>query len=451
MHKRSMLPTIIVVVVVGALVAAGYVFFKDLEGPSVQITPASGRVSPSTVLKVRMEDPAGIRSLVVGIRKNNVLNVIFNRHFDEYKPVCVVDVPLKDAQLREGAFEMEIRATDASLAGFGQGNTRTELLPMRLDTQPPRISIKTLPPNIRRGGASVIRYAIDEDVTENGVLIGDYFVPGYLQKDGTYLCFFPFPYTMTAREYKNAVQITATDLAGNVSKSHLTVMAFERTFRNDKIEIRDNFLEAVQSKLSHLAPGAKSPLECYLYINNEVRSANVEALRKLRTDTAAAILWEGAFLRMPRAASRAGFADHRYFTYQGRQVGESWHLGFDLASVRNADVPAANNGRVIFTGEMGIYGNLLVIDHGLGVMSLYSHLSEIMVKPGEVVSKGQQIGRTGSTGLAFGDHLHFGMLVGGVEVTPLEWIDPRWIRTNIVERIGAEFFPGASAPATARN
>ena len=96
---------------------------------------------------------------------------------------------------------------------------------------------------------------------------------------------------------------------------------------------------------------------------------------------------------------------------------------------------------------MGIYGNLLVIDHGLGVMSLYSHLSEILVKAGEVVGKGQLIGKTGSTGLAFGNHLHFGMLVGGVEVTPLEWIDPRWIRTNVVERIGAEFFPGAGAPA----
>lgn len=447
MQRRSMFPTIVVAVVIGAFAVAGYVFFKDLEGPAIQITPSSGRVSPATVLKVRMEDPAGIRSLVVGIRKNNVLNVIYNRHFDKYEPVCQVDVPLKDAQLREGAFEMEIRATDASLAGFGQGNTRTELLPMRLDTQPPRISIKTLPPNIRRGGSSVIKYTIDEDVAENGVLVGNYFVPGYLQKDGSYLCFFPFPYTMTARDYKNAVQITATDLAGNVSKSHLTVMAFERTFRNDKIDIQDNFLEAVQSKLSHLAPNAKNPLECYLYINNEVRAANVEALRNLRSDTAAAILWEGAFLRLPRSASRAGFADHRYFSYQGKQVGESWHLGFDLASVRNAEVPAANNGRVIFTGEMGIYGNLLVIDHGLGVMSLYSHLSEILVKAGEIVSKGQMIGKTGSTGLAFGDHLHFGMLVGGVEVTPLEWIDPRWIRTNVVDRIGAEFFPGASAPA----
>ena len=125
-------------------------------------------------------------------------------------------------------------------------------------------------------------------------------------------------------------------------------------------------------------------------------------------------------------------------TYQGKQVGESYHLGFDLASVRNAEVPAANNGRVVFTGELGIYGNLVVIDHGLGLMSLYSHLSEIHVKVGDVVQKGAIIAKTGSTGLAFGDHLHFGILVGGVEVTPLEWLDPKWIKDNITGRLNAQ-------------
>lgn len=444
MRATSIVSTGLAVLVLGALAAGGYVFFRDMDGPAIQVQPDTGRVSPATVLEIRMKDPAGIRSLVVGIRKNNVLNVIFNRHFDDYLPERTVSVPLKDAQLREGAFDLEIRATDGSYAGFGQGNTRTELLPMRLDTQPPRISVRTLPPNVRRGGAAVIRYAIDEEVRSSGVLIAGYFVPGYLQKDGSYLCFFPFPYTMTAREYKNAVEITATDLAGNTTRSRLSVMAFERTFKSDNLDLKDNFLLAVENKLRHLAPQAADPLECYLYINNQVRAANVQALRDISRDTAAAMLWRGAFTRLPRSAPRAGFADHRFFHYQGRQVGESFHLGFDLASVRNADVPAANSGRVIFTAELGIYGNLVIIDHGLGLMSLYSHLSEIQTRAGAVVAKGQVIARTGSTGLAFGDHLHFGILVGGVEVTPLEWIDPKWIRDNIVDRIGPEFFAGGA-------
>lgn len=441
MRKGSMISAFFGILLIVILGGGAYLFFKDLDGPSIEITPATDRVSPASVLKVRMKDSSGIRSLVVGIRKNNVFNPIYNKHFDEYLPEREVEVPFKDAQLREGAFEMEIRATDGSMAGFGQGNTRTQLMGMRLDTQPPRISMQALPPNVRRGGAAVIRYTIDEKVTRNGVLINDYFVPGYLQKDGSYLCFFPFPYTMTAKEYKNAVEITATDLAGNTAKNRLSLNAFERTFKNDKLDLKDNFLEAVENKLGNLAPGARDPLECYLYINNQVRAANVEELRNIRLNTAHAILWSGVFLRMPRSAPRAGFADHRYFSYQGKPVGESYHLGFDLASVRNAEVPAANSGKVILTGELGIYGNLIIIDHGLGVMSLYSHLSETFVRPDDIVAKGQLIGKTGDTGLAFGDHLHFGMLAGGVEVTPQEWIDPKWIKDNVTGRIGEDLMP----------
>ena len=437
MRKKNFFSTILSLLILIALIACGYIFFKDMDGPSIAIAPDTGRVSPHTPLQITLADPSNIRSLSVGVRRNNVVTPIFQRHFEEYLPQRTVEVSLKNAGLREGAFELEIKATDASLAGFGQGNTRTEVLAMRLDTQPPRISVKTLPPSVRRGGAAAIRYTIDEEVTQSGVLVAGYFVPGFLQKDGSYICFFPFPYTMTAVEYKNAVELTATDMAGNVTRSRLGLLAYERNFKSDTISISDNFLASVNSKLGYLAPNAANQLEGYLYINNQVRAANVETLRALRKDTAAAMLWDGTFQRLPRSAARAGFGDHRYFTYQGKQVGESYHLGFDLASVRNAEVPAANNGRVVFTGELGIYGNLIVIDHGLGLMSLYSHLSEIHVKVGDVVQKGAIIAKTGSTGLAFGDHLHFGMLVGGVEVTPLEWIDPKWIKDNITGRLNA--------------
>ena len=214
-------------------------------------------------------------------------------------------------------------------------------------------------------------------------------------------------------------------------------MAYERNFKSDSIELSDNFLQAVENKLRDLAPNATNPLECYLYINNQVRAANVQSLREIGRDTASAMLWSGAFERLPRSAPRAGFGDHRFFSYQGKPVGESFHLGLDLASVRNAEVPAGNSGRVVFCADNGIYGNLIVIDHGLGLMSLYSHLNDTMVKVGDVVQKGQIIAHTGSTGLAFGDHLHFGIIVGGVEVTPIEWLDPKWIRDNITGRLDA--------------
>ena len=235
--------------------------------------------------------------------------------------------------------------------------------------------------------------------------------------------------------------VTATDLADNTAKIPLSLMAINRPFKNDKMEISDNFLLSVQNKLQGLATHTQTPLDCYLYINSTVRQENVKKLSEIAQNTAGESLWDGIFTRLPRSAPRAGFADYRTFFYQGKQVGESYHLGFDLASVRNAEVPAANNGRVIFVGELGIYGNLVVIDHGLGIQTLYSHLNDTVVQVGDTVAKGQTIAHTGTTGLAFGDHLHFGVLVGGIEVTPLEWFDAKWIRDNITGRL---------APATPR-
>ena len=177
-QRRSFLPTLLGLIVIVALGYGGYVFFKDLDGPVVTISPKTDRVSPSSELVVVMEDPSGIRSLSVGIRKNNVVNEIYRKHFDSYDTRREVRVSMAKADLREGAFELEVKAADGSLAGFGQGNTRTLTLPMRLDTQPPRLSVKTLPPNVRRGGAAVVRYTADEEIVNSGVLVAGYFVPG---------------------------------------------------------------------------------------------------------------------------------------------------------------------------------------------------------------------------------------------------------------------------------
>lgn len=77
----------------------------------------------------------------------------------------------------------------------------------------------------------------------------------------------------------------------------------------------------------------------------------------------------------------------------------------------------------------------MVIDHGFGLFSTYSHLSALDVKQGQVISKGEVIGRTGSTGLAGGDHLHFGIIVHNTFVDPVEWWDAAWIKNNISTKI----------------
>jgi murein DD-endopeptidase MepM/ murein hydrolase activator NlpD len=136
---------------------------------------------------------------------------------------------------------------------------------------------------------------------------------------------------------------------------------------------------------------------------------------------------------MGRSSRKASFADHRTYFYQGNEIDKQVHLGIDLASTRRAEIKAANRGKVIFADYLGIYGNTVILDHGQGIFSLYSHLSEIKTSVDEIKEKGIVIGLSGTSGMAGGDHLHFSILVNGLFVNPVEWWDQQWISLNIDE------------------
>lgn len=98
------------------------------------------------------------------------------------------------------------------------------------------------------------------------------------------------------------------------------------------------------------------------------------------------------------------------------------HLGVDLDAVEGAPVYAINNGRVVLIEKLTVYGNTIIIDHGLGIYSLYLHLSEFKVAKGEIVQKGELIGLVGNTGWSVGPHLHLSIRVNGASVDPLRFI-----------------------------
>jgi murein DD-endopeptidase MepM/ murein hydrolase activator NlpD len=177
-------------------------------------------------------------------------------------------------------------------------------------------------------------------------------------------------------------------------------------------------------------------LEKFLVVNTALRNANVDKVLSVPVDTLPEMMWQDKFERMP-GATRAGFGDQRTYTYNGKEIGQSRHMGIDLASTAQSPVGAANAGRVILAEPVGIFGNTVIIDHGFGLASLYSHLSHMAVSVGDTVQKGHVIGNTGMTGLAAGDHLHFSMIVHNVFVNPLEWWDPNWIENNITAKIRA--------------
>ncbi|MDL2207330.1 M23 family metallopeptidase [Desulfovibrio sp. OttesenSCG-928-M16] len=455
-RKRSRLSLLILILLAGMLIGGGYLLFQDSAAPEIVLSHKEENIAPALPMTITVTDKASpIKRLAVIVRfKENIIPVL-EHEFNDGKSTQEITFTLEKAGLKHNdTFDLEITAVDDSLGGLGFGNKGQVILPMRLDAQPPRMSVKSSAPYVRRGGSACVVYSINKEVLQTGVKVNDLFFPAFRRDNGDYLCFFAFPYFLESKEY--APQLVALDQAGNTQVTELPVNRMPRQFKTDTINIGQGFLDAKAVEFESIYPGTMSDIDRFLAINGQVRKDNALTLLQIGRNTAPEMIWKGAFLRLPRSAPRADFADHRTYLWQGQKVDEQTHLGFDLASVKQAPVPASNSGVVVFAGYLGIYGNLIVLDHGLGLQSLYSHLSEIGVEEGQSIQRGDIIGKTGATGMAGGDHLHYGILVSGLEVTPREWLDDHWIKDNIVDRIKdaggtAPEFEVASPPAKKQN
>ena len=246
-----------------------------------------------------------------------------------------------------------------------------------------------------------------------------------------YTVLFPATHDITD---ESTFYVVALDKAGNQKIKSLKTRVRTKTYSDSTISIGDSFISSVVAPL--LNETAVSDVEgAFRKINDGWRKENNEKIMKIAQEAAPKILWEGRFLQMRNSKVMATYGDRRTYTYNDKEIGKSTHLGYDLASFANAPVGAANSGIVKFAGDLGIYGNTVIIDHGLGLMSIYGHLSMLMVENGQTVAKGDIIAKTGSSGFAGGDHLHFGILIHGYEVSPLYWWDRNWVKMNIFDRL----------------
>ena len=242
-----------------------------------------------------------------------------------------------------------------------------------------------------------------------------------------YYVLFPAPLDIGE---EGAYYAVAADIAGNRKITALSTGIRTKKYKTSSININESFIKGVLSPLLNEI-NISDPVNAFKKVNEEWREKSLKRLMKIARNTGPEILWEGRFLQLKNSKVMAAYGDKRTYFYKGKKISKSVHLGYDLASFAHAPVGAANAGIVRFAGDLGIYGNAVVIDHGIGLMSLYGHLSMITVKEGQAVKKGEIIAKTGSSGLAGGDHLHFGMLIHGYEVSPLYWWDPHWIRINM--------------------
>ena len=312
-----------------------------------------------------------------------------------------------------------------------------------MDTTPPRVSVESGLTYVRRGGAGAVVYRTD-DADQSGVSVADEFFPGHPLPDGDRrVAIFAIPRDAP----KGApIRVVATDSVGNRAESQWAVRLQERTFDEVPIRLSQGFLDGkVASLAAELGVDASDLVGAFQVINRDERARNEARIREIVSTTSAKPLFEGAFSQMRNSAVTSRFAEHRTYLVDGVPVSEAIHYGYDLASTAGAPIEASNAGVVLFAGPLGIYGNCVILDHGLGVASLYAHLSSIDVSLDQHVQREERLGRSGATGLAGGDHLHFAMLVNGSYVDPVEWWDDKWVREHVANALLAS--PG-SGPDT---
>ncbi len=362
-------------------------------------------------------------------------------------------------ELQQGTARIVVTATRPSFLKLRElSSTASREFQVRLD--PPRISIVSTKHYVNLGGSEMVVYKATPPDVQTGVRVGNVEYPGFpasgMGMEGadanTKVAFFAL---LHDQDLHTRIEAFARDEAGNQVTATFVDNVFPKPFRKSRIQLDDTFINRVVPEILEHSPELKIPipaqgtpemLQAFLKINGELRKINADQIAALALKTSASRLWEGPFIQLGNSQVEASFADHRTYLYSGKEVDQQTHLGFDLAVTAHVPVLAANNGVVVNASWLGIYGNCVVIDHGLGVQTLYGHLQSFDVKVGDKVTRGQQVGRSDSTGLAGGDHLHFTQLVGGRMVNPVEWWDAHWIADRIERKLRPE---AASAGGTA--
>ena len=420
-----------------------------LEGTPPQIVPISIPKIAGKVFEIHLkasDNRSGIKEIVPVLTQNGKNYAIPSKKYTsakwwlgsgvkEVQEKWVIQAP--KIGLKEGPAKILIYVRDASFRNMLKGNETIFEQDVLIDLTPPRIALKSLVHNIRSGGSGLVSYKLNEPAVKTGVFIDGLFFPGVPHPSGRKNAFISLVALPFDKPRVKKFLIEAIDKAGNISRMGVPHRIFYKRPKRDRINISDHFLEQKMPYFEMNYPWVKGPtlLDTFLKVNRELRRKNGDEIKAICSRVTPERLWEGAFKRLPRSASRANFADERYYYYKGKKIDRQFHMGVDLASRRHAEVLAANNGKVVFANSLGIYGNTIIIDHGLGLYSMYSHLSEMTADKGEMVAKGAVIGNTGSTGLAGGDHLHYGMVVNGIFVNPIEWWDGKWIKDHITANI----------------
>lgn len=450
-NKKNLFYAIALGIVAFYLVLTALYRWGDATPPQITLVEPFTQAGPTTPLILHVEDAGtGLQEVTVRLVQNLESYPLAQEQFSAQSPLSIGGgahhtfdlnlIPFGDDTIpkRRGQVNLVITARDNSWRGFFEGNWARIEQDVAVKFTPPRLEVLSTPLPVAQGGAGAVVYRVSDDARRYGVRIGETFFPGYPNPDQAYTAFslFAFPHDRPA---STPVTLVADDGLGNHAEQRLDVTVVPKHWRSRTITISNRFIEQTIRPLIAQTPELEDlddPLRNFLQVNNVLRKWTADQLTALASGSRPEFLWNGAFIQLSNSQVEAAFADHREYRYGGNVVDTQDHLGFDLAVTKHYPVEAANDGTVVLAEHFGIYGNTIVIDHGYGLQSLYAHLSSFAAEKEDVVRKGQIIGRSGMTGLAAGDHLHFSLLLQGVQINPVEWWDRRWVQSRINDPLG---------------
>jgi murein DD-endopeptidase MepM/ murein hydrolase activator NlpD len=407
---------------------------------ALKVEPAPKVIGFQTPLKIHAENSHGARWVLVIVEQDGKAHEsrVFQakeQHFFPERNVAARDiVAAVGKQTIPELHDGKARVTVSAVSNDFRGKTSSVTFDVDVMTAPPRLVADGVQHYINQGGSEMVTFTPSGAWTEAGVKVGDYTFRSFPLPNhpGQYFSLFAMFWNVPA---ETPIYAYASNPSGAMAKANFWYKVFPKQFRKSTLALESMNLDRMVNQIDPENKIKGDLVERFVKINNDMRKENNKTLSDLRFQTEQKFLWTGAFLPMVDSTVESRFADDRTYTWQGKKVDEQTHLGFDLAKLAHSPIPASNDGKVVFAELLGIYGNCIVIDHGFGLQTIYGHLSEFLVKKGDMVKKGQIIGKTGSTGMAGGDHLHFTMQVDGVQVNAVEWWDPHWVRDRILSKM----------------
>ena len=428
------------VIIVGAVyVYTSAMFERDIPKITMQ---NNGYWNLKTPLEISIDDKSGLKSYRVILKSSSGDTTLHHEQFmvTQESVHVKVEPPRSAYAMRDKYINILVEASDNSKWNFLNGNHAVTEYRLLIDKKKPQLSTVSHSYKIKKGGAALVIFKASDDNLKDIYIQTNYgkkFKPQPFYKKGYYISLLAWPIT----ESTFKATVVAEDNAQNISKTGVPLYLKDKKYRLSNIKISDKFLNG---KIAELAEefmetqGVTDPIEQFKIINEDIRAKNEKLIHDITSKVSDEMISDFKINKMyplKNAAIVARFGDHRKYFYNKEYISESYHLGLDMASNAMAKIKPQNDGDVIFADYNGLYGNMPIVHHGLGLYTLYGHCSSLNVNSGDYIVAGANMANTGKSGYAMGDHLHFGVLIQGIEVRPAEWMDSTWMKLNISDVI----------------